>query len=78
MLYCLFKIERGEFILDIVSILRKMAEDNNISMNKLSAESGLSASNINHKLKRNSLYFSDVEKLLASIGYHLEIIPDKL
>ena len=64
--------------MDIVSILRQMAADNDISMNQLCAKSGLSATNINHKLQRNSLYFTDVEKLLASIGYHFEIIPDKL
>ena len=55
-----------------------MAADNNISMNQLCVKSGLSATNINHKLQRDSLYFSDVEKLLTSIGYHLEIKLNKL
>ena len=63
--------------MDIVSIIRQLAIDNNISMNQLCYNAGLSATNINHKLQRDSLYFSDVEKLLASIGYHLKIIPDE-
>jgi hypothetical protein len=45
-------------------------------MNQLCYNAGLSATNINHKLQRDSLYFSDVEKLLDAINYHLEIVPN--
>jgi len=53
-----------------------MAADHKISMNQLCAHAGLSATNINHKLQRNSLYFTDVDKLLATLNYHLEIKPE--
>jgi hypothetical protein len=45
-------------------------------MNQLCYNAGLSATNINHKLQRDSLYYTDVEKILAAINYHLEIKPE--
>lgn len=60
--------------LSIADTIKQLAEDNNTNMAQMCKASNLSHSNIVHKIERNSLYYSDIEKLLDSIGYKLKIV----
>jgi hypothetical protein len=62
---------------NIINTLKELSKKSNISLYAAICKAGYNPHNIYNKFSRGNIYFSDVEKLLASIGYHLEIKPNK-
>lgn len=60
--------------MDIVTIIKQLAADQNMSINQLCDNVGLSPQNMVQKFKRDSLYYTDVIKLLDGLGYQFQII----
>ena len=60
--------------MDIVTTIKQLALDQNMSINQLCDNVGLSPQNMVQKFRRNSLYYTDVIKLLDGLGYQFQII----
>jgi hypothetical protein len=58
----------------IFDTIKRLAEYQNCSISEVCRRADLNKSNIFHKVSRNSLYFSDVKKMLNALGYEIKIV----
>lgn len=61
----------------IYKYLKTLAESQDISLNKVCQAANLSQQNISKKGRNNTLYYTDIVKLLSALHYHIEIKPDQ-
>lgn len=58
----------------IFDTIKRLTEYQNCSISEVCRRADLNKSNIFHKVSRNSLYFSDVKKMLNALGYEIKIV----
>jgi hypothetical protein len=57
----------------IFDTIKRLAEYQNCSISEVCRRADLNKSNIFHKVSRDSLYYTDVEKMLNALGYKIKI-----
>jgi hypothetical protein len=64
--------------IDIESTIRSLLKQSDIGLYAACYSVGLNPQNVSNKFSKGTLYFSDVEKLLSAINYHVEILPNNI